>query len=372
MKLSTTHVPAPQILFALALCIGLAPAALAGSVDIRFVHVSDTHYLVSGNTTQAAWVERINALPTKTLPNSSELVGKIWGVVHTGDIIDAAGDRAAQWTNFVAQFGLDGTDGLLKFPVYEGWGNHDQDTWLAQITSRITARNQTRPGVVNKDGNSHYSWDWGPVHFVQCNIRVGSTTARYNPVQSFQFLTNDLATRVGSSGRPVVLMHHLPIGAGSTEWPQTEKDQYYEAITNYNVVAILWGHTHAYSISNWRGIRTICADSISKGYNLIRITDDKLIVYRRLSTDTWGAVATDTISVPVSKPRLMNFKRNSGKIDLEISGHNCLNYTLQSSTNCLAWENVVTSNSLHMPLKLSVADPGNSSRFYRAMIASSP
>ena len=26
---------------------------------------------------------------------------------------------------FAADFGLDGTDGLLKFPAFEGWGNHD-------------------------------------------------------------------------------------------------------------------------------------------------------------------------------------------------------------------------------------------------------
>ena len=54
------------------------------------------------------------------------------GVVVLGDCIDD-GDKvrrgrdytAAQYKSFVADFGLDGTDGLLNYRVYEGWGNHD-------------------------------------------------------------------------------------------------------------------------------------------------------------------------------------------------------------------------------------------------------
>ena len=53
-------------------------------------------------------------------------------MVVLGDLIDD-GDRAEngrklseeQYRIFLADFGLDGTDGLLKFPVFEGWGNHD-------------------------------------------------------------------------------------------------------------------------------------------------------------------------------------------------------------------------------------------------------
>ena len=59
-------------------------------------------------------------------------VAKPRGVVVLGDCIDD-GDKvvkgknvsAEQYASFVADFGLDGTDGRLKFPVFEGWGNHD-------------------------------------------------------------------------------------------------------------------------------------------------------------------------------------------------------------------------------------------------------
>jgi hypothetical protein len=54
------------------------------------------------------------------------------GVVVLGDVIED-GDRAAQgrqfsheqYQFFLADFSFDGTDSLLEFPVFEGWGNHD-------------------------------------------------------------------------------------------------------------------------------------------------------------------------------------------------------------------------------------------------------
>ena len=45
-----------------------------------------------------------------------------------GDIIDR-GDRgeysAASWDQFAVDFGLAATDGRMKYPVFERWGNHD-------------------------------------------------------------------------------------------------------------------------------------------------------------------------------------------------------------------------------------------------------
>ena len=52
--------------------------------------------------------------------------------VLLGDVIDD-GDRMndgknqsrRQYRYFLADFGFDGTDGRLKYPVLDGWGNHD-------------------------------------------------------------------------------------------------------------------------------------------------------------------------------------------------------------------------------------------------------
>ena len=50
-----------------------------------------------------------------------------------GDVIDG-GDRAANGRNFseaqyklfLADYGFDGVGSLLKYRVYEGWGNHER------------------------------------------------------------------------------------------------------------------------------------------------------------------------------------------------------------------------------------------------------
>ena len=53
------------------------------------------------------------------------------GVTISGDLIDAGGspeteeNGCAQWTNFTALYGLNGTDGVLKYRTYEGRGNHE-------------------------------------------------------------------------------------------------------------------------------------------------------------------------------------------------------------------------------------------------------
>ena len=123
------------------------------------------------------------------------------GVVVLGDCIDD-GDRMLdgkpqtkpQYEFFRADFGLDGTDGLLKFPVFEGWGNHDGPpvgkerfgfSFQAELKKRNAIRQQKgRIGNLSENG-LHYSWDWDDVHLVQLNFypadqqRAG---VRYSPV----------------------------------------------------------------------------------------------------------------------------------------------------------------------------------------------
>ena len=80
------------------------------------------------------------------------------GVVISGDLIDNGSGPATeingcnQWKNFTAIFGMTGSDGLLKTPLYEGRGNHDADNstvplpaGCATVPSRaIIARNKLR------------------------------------------------------------------------------------------------------------------------------------------------------------------------------------------------------------------------------------
>lgn len=96
----------------------------------------------------------------------------------------------------------------------------------------------------------HYSWDWHDVHFVQLNLFVGDSASDanggYDPYKSLTFLKNDLKTYVGSSGRPVILVHHFPPGTEGTTW----NVNYWNAIKQYNVIAIIVGHEHLMHTDN--------------------------------------------------------------------------------------------------------------------------
>ncbi len=146
------------------------------------------------------------------------------GVIHVGDIVDN-GDKGptkyhlaeTEAAAFSAQWGINGSEGRLKWPVREVHGNHDSPHGDGPIISLIRERNSQRKGVSNLAKNKlHYSWDWGNVHFVALGIVVGDAPQvtrkrRYAPLGSLPFLEEDLRTQVGNSGRPVVLVNHVDV-----------------------------------------------------------------------------------------------------------------------------------------------------------------
>ena len=80
-------------------------------------------------------IDTLNALPNTEIPAEAGggRVGTIQGVIHAGDIIDTGDKRGViqskmqqrEWEGFNKDFGLNGTEGRLKYPVYEVHGNHD-------------------------------------------------------------------------------------------------------------------------------------------------------------------------------------------------------------------------------------------------------
>ena len=209
----------------------------AKALDVSFFFVADTHYLAdkaqpkkldprSADTTSRL-VDQLNKLPGTAFPDSVG-GGKVptpLGVIHGGDVIDS-GDRNGadylkmqdtEWASYEADFGLTGKDGRLKYPVYEIHGNHDSPAGDGLAVKKIIGRNKKRAGVKNVSKNGlHYSWDWGPVHFVNLGIVVGQVgevkrKRRYAPLDSLEFLVSDLKDKVGTSGRPVVITHHVDV-----------------------------------------------------------------------------------------------------------------------------------------------------------------
>ena len=202
-----------------------------------FFLIGDTHYLANkDNPAELDAVSRaytsglidwLNKLPASELPVSIG-GGKLpvpSGLIHAGDLIDSGDKNSAPfdamqkteldaWT---ADFGLNGSDGKLKLQVREVHGNHDAPLGKGLVLEKIRERNKTRAGLAGVSANGlHYSWDWGGVHFVNLGIVVGEVKdvprpRRYPPLGSLDFLVSDLADKVGKTGRPVVITHHVDV-----------------------------------------------------------------------------------------------------------------------------------------------------------------
>lgn len=276
-------------------------AAEANAEPVAFFLVSDTHYLaerdepsrMNARSLEVAGrlVDTLNALPGEAIPEAagSGRVALPRGVIHGGDLIDS-GDKggslhlqmaATEWRAYVADFGLNGTDGRLKYPVYEVHGNHDGPQGQGVAVDGIRERNKTRPGLTAVSENGlHYSWDWGPIHFANLGIVVGQVSEveqkrRYHPHQSLDFLIEDLRENVADSGKPVILTHHIDVARYTgdcsgddpqnlgKEWHPCDVRGFYEAIQPYNILAVLYGHTHARGVLTWDGQSTRAMEGLT-------------------------------------------------------------------------------------------------------------
>jgi cytolysin (calcineurin-like family phosphatase) len=254
--------------------------------DVTFFAISDTHY--GGHwATRLLHKQRIqamNALPGTAYPAGiGGTVGECRGVTVGGDITDNDNDKAGQFAEFALDFGLSG-ENQLRYPTYEGTGNHDGGLTFATAEG-IIKRNPFRPNVTGIGGDGwDYSWDWGKVHFVDTN-EIGSYLRR----ESLDWLAADLAANVGASGRPVVIIAHEGFDGFSFAFSSRgEAKRLYDVIKNYNVIAILWGHTGGWAHYKWGGIDTFGVDGTMNGLHVFHVTPTQLIcVCRDWSNGTW-------------------------------------------------------------------------------------
>ena len=280
--------------------------------DIVFFVASDLHYGAAGHVPAAnelsrQTIENMNALPGQPWPANlgGGFVSQPRGVLLVGDLTDGRTDE--QWAAFTNDWGLNG-ERLLTFPVYEGFGNHDaSSSTYGLVPNGIKTRNQHRPGLRNISANGyHYSFDWDFLHVVCLNVFPGDELdpgySGPNPSNSMQFLEMDLATFVGKSGRPVVIYHHYGFDSyGLSGWSDRQRSNYFNVISNYNVICIFNGHSHVVSFFPWRGITTCIDGTVGKfhgNFVLARVTQTNLVLVERTISNTWGKTFTKTISVP--------------------------------------------------------------------------
>ncbi len=291
-----------RVCSALVLVVAITCSAL--SADVTFLVTSDCHYDAleneDRNQRNRETLEEMNRISTVRWPEQlgADPIDRPRGVLVLGDVIDD-GDRlldgknqgALQWKYFVADFGLDGTDGLLKYPVFEGWGNHDGPPPGRQrhgfsMQAELRSRNQLRrqKGLIqNVSANGlHYSWDWDGVHFVQLNLypadkphpEVKYSPVYHDPQGALSFLREDLQQHVGRSGRPVVLAHHYDL-QGTDWWHDQQRHEYRQAVKPYNVVAVFHGHTGT-DVYRWKDLDVINTGQTENGFFVVQITDNRM------------------------------------------------------------------------------------------------
>lgn len=269
--------------------VGIVAAGQGWATDITFLATSDSQCGVpERDARNQAAIREMNEMLHRRWPAKfgAEPVGRPRGVVMLGDLVEH-GKQEQGWQRFVADFGLDGTEGLLKFPVFEGWGNHDGETGPVRIRERNEARLKKKLISKVSDNGLHYSWDWDGVHFVQLNLYPGNHAKPPNdPQWSLSFLKTDLAETVGRSGRPVVLLHHYDL-QNFKWWTRAEMEAYHEAIRGYNIVLICHGHS-GLGVYTWNDYDVINTGQTENGFFVVRITDQQLrVAYRGKHEDGW-------------------------------------------------------------------------------------
>ncbi len=272
--------------------LGVAVFALrvltaAAAPTLTFVSASDTHFMNPdvGNDLERTRLASINNVMNRTLAGTA--LRSFRGVLCPGDLIDKGMD--AEWASWSRDFGLNGGDGaVLQHPVYEDFGGTGHDGIVSR--DAIIARNPRRFGAIWSAASGYnYSWDWNGIHFVTAGIKGGSISTDADRI----FLANDLATHVGTSGRPVVVMEHEDAN-------NLAQSLYDDVLKNYNVILILNGHESGGAVK-WNGIQTLSGNGFLAGYWVVRISGTTLQASRTTGgSGNLTASTTVNFTVPAS------------------------------------------------------------------------
>ncbi len=275
-----------------------APPACTGDLcpgDVTFFAFGDPQYGGGSNDKNYFNVAAMNRFPGTLwpvgMPSAGVPVAAPRGVLVAGDLTQHGKDGRPENSGvrgrdelgqFISDYGLTGADGMVRFPIYEGYGNHDFDPaeppdespndWryyypdvVTPAVQAVIARNADRLGLINvQDYGGHYSWDWGGVHFVNVNVFPGNepsdhdvTSGVRDPRSSLDFLAADLAEHVGDTCRPVIIMSHYGFSGSSLNalwWKDEQRAAFWEVAQHYNVIAYIHGHQHNTSIGAWNGM----------------------------------------------------------------------------------------------------------------------
>jgi cytolysin (calcineurin-like family phosphatase) len=316
------------LLALLAACVPPGRSAAGPQGDVTFFAIGDPQINSArwGTAGTDSTVVLMNGLPGQPFAFGG-VVAEPAGVIVAGDLVDdvrSTEDRAYYRTLFDPERGK----ARLRFPAYEGLGNHDVDVRgqppgvFHEHQREFIARNRRRAGDFRFDEHGyHYSWEWGGVRFIQLNLFPG-TAARpvydapapgNDPRGGLAFLRRVLQEEVGASGQPIIATWHYGLrGWGLEKWWRPEDlDSLAAVLEGHNVLLLLHGHEHRFERYRWHGYDVVMAPSPQddrdpeqpqtasrpKGFLVFRITSDELQLAHRTAAG-WA----DTWSKPISRP----------------------------------------------------------------------
>ncbi|NER28425.1 MAG: hypothetical protein F6J89_12510 [Symploca sp. SIO1C4] len=234
----------------------------AGGEDPRNVH-----FLITADPQYENKNEERNEISKKTIKKMKSLfkdTTDMRGVVIAGDLTQNAIKDPPP--SFPKEYEIyqESIQGQARF-FFDGLGNHDLENtgWTSDPEAiKDDIKERKRGSRVYKSSSKlHYSWDWDDVHFVQLNLFPGDESApqfpQLDPQESLSFLKKDLNDKVGSSRRPIVLISHYgfdPFSLGNNEkwWTEEQRKEFWDAIADYNVLAIFTGHIHPFPKGDWK------------------------------------------------------------------------------------------------------------------------
>lgn len=289
---------------ALRACLGYRGVAdfwAAPNRDIEFLAVGDSQYAPTGARAcarndnyavdqNALMVQALNGIEDARWPMGYDFVRqgsafrRIRAVLFAGDLTEngsvplpgmtTPSGHCGEYTAFREDFGLCG-DRRLRFPVMEGFGNHDfpfrplgrPDDGLHPVLEYISRRNPYRPYVVNhtpvSSARAHYSWDWDDIHFVNLNVKPGEEvevidrdagTRHVDPRGALRFLDADLAAHLRGTRQVVIMSHYGPGTSDDSErFSAEDRAEFCAILTRHRAQAIAWihGHTHKSNAYTW-------------------------------------------------------------------------------------------------------------------------
>lgn len=198
------------------------------------------------------------------------------GLFVLGDLTDGSpelGIHQAQWAGFDNSFPALGVSfGEAKVPVFACAGNHDgalEGPARMGLVERNRALAQAGKLSALSTNGVHFAVNWDGVHLISLGLCPADTTDSETPFKYGQpgpgswndpqgalaFLRDYLVKHVGTSGEPVMLMHHYGFDGFSLNdwnwWTPRQRRALYELLKDYNVVAILHGHDHHTQHYQW-------------------------------------------------------------------------------------------------------------------------